>query len=918
MHVRRSQISQLFRPSKMKVAIVLLAVLACGLALPKYQGPQVHHDDVKQQHVFDILKYINNPMYHKEFLQIAQNFNLESNAHHYKQEVFEHFLELHNHDVLLKKGEIFSILNEDHMQQAKALFKLFFYADSYEVFHHTAVWARHHLNEGLFLYSYSVAIVHRPDTQGLVLPPVYELFPHHFFNSEVIHKAYRLKMAHQDHGKQQEHYTIHANYSGSYLNLDPEQSLSYYLEDVGLNAFYFYYHIYFPYWMNSDEFHLSYNRGELFYHVHKQLYARYHLERLSHGLGDIEYFNWDLPFKTGYYPSLTYANGLPFPERPHFANLREYLHYYGQRLCDRNEQTFDYTNVQTYEQRIREAIDSGFVHDHEGNKHQLYTAEGINILGNIIEGNADSPNYHYYGSFVNTARHLLGYSKHPLNHHKLAPSVLEHYSTSLRDPAFYHIYKKVFLLIDQYKQNLPHYHQKHLYQSGLKIEDVEFDKLVTYYDHFWSDITNGLFVTPEEFEEDSFRVKVHQYRLNHKNFNYKVHVKSDKALKAAVRVFIGPKFDEHGRPLKLSQIHDKVFQIDYFTQDLKVGDNMITRNSADFNWFIKDLPSFFDGKHSDVSEIQHGLPLRFKLPRGSEEGTSFQVYVIVYPHLANKNDPHQEADGLHLKNFVPDDSFALGYPFDRPTEYEDVYHVPNAYVKHVKIYHQVNQDILHGISHDSSLEHDDDDDVHVYQFGDHNNYKKLHYQVENNDDQHTDKLLEKILHEDELHNKMYARPTSVKSMFPVLTTKYSWPQVYAPQYKNYQQVKTGKYEVDQLHGNVDNQIQYKKQNVYYEDQVNDKYHKQGLNDQVDGKYQNHYGVDDNLYSGKYQNHGFYVADQGFSKYGKSGVYGGKYSYGNVYGTKVIPYQNEYQVKYGYGDDYQTSSEEHHDPLYHHY
>lgn len=539
------------------------------------------------------------------------------------------------------------------MQQTKTLFELFYHADSYQIFHNTALWARHNLNEGVFVYAYCVAITHRPDTHSLVLPPIYEWHPHFFFNNEVLQQAYQLKMTHSGEGKQQKHYTIRGNYSGSYLNLDPEQSLSYYLEDVGLNAFYFYYNIHFPYWMKTDEYNLDYNRGELFYFLHKQLYARYHLERLSHGLGDVEDFNWDLPFKTGYYPSLSYTTGLPFPERPHFANLREYVHYYGQKMCERGQNAFDYTYVQTYEQRIREAIDSGFVLDvsfiinfetsiflhsspsllfllvlnysfhslqrliqtwnlqHKGNKHHLYSEEGINILGNIIEGNADSQNYHYYGSYVNIARHLLGYAKHPLNHHKLAPSALEQHSTSLRDPAFYHIYKKVLNLIDQFKRNLPHYHQKHLYQTGLKIENVEFDELVTYYDHFLADITNGLFVTPEEYETNSFRVTVDQHRLNHKNFNYKIHVKADKAVKAAVRVYIGPKHDEHGRPLKLSDIHDKIFQIDYFAHDLKVGDNVITRNSDDSSWFIKDQPSIFESLDNEHSGIQHHFPQRW-------------------------------------------------------------------------------------------------------------------------------------------------------------------------------------------------------------------------------------------------------------------------------------------------------------------
>lgn len=52
------------------------------------------------------------------------------------------------------------------------------------------------------------------------------------------------------------HY-VYANYSGQYLNLHSEQSLSYFTEDIGVNAYWYYFHIHYPFWMDGEEFHLK-------------------------------------------------------------------------------------------------------------------------------------------------------------------------------------------------------------------------------------------------------------------------------------------------------------------------------------------------------------------------------------------------------------------------------------------------------------------------------------------------------------------------------------------------------------------------------------------------------------------------------------------------------------------------------------
>lgn len=278
----------------------------------------------------------------------------------------QNFLQLYNYGSLLPKGQIFSVFYKEQLEQAVALFRLFYYANDYDTFYKTAVWARQNVNEGLFLYSYIVAVVHRPDTKNVVLPPIYEIYPYYFFPAEVIQQAYIYK---QQYGGQKiqssgfDGYTVNANYSGYYLNLDQEQSLSYYLEDIGINSYYYFYNVYYPFWLSSEELGFkNVNRGEQYYFFYQQLFARYYLERLSNGFGEVPFLDVNVPVQVPYYPSLEYPNGLEFPSRPAYANLYEYFYNYGQSWTSRGPYGYSWNLVQDYERRISDAIDSGYVY----------------------------------------------------------------------------------------------------------------------------------------------------------------------------------------------------------------------------------------------------------------------------------------------------------------------------------------------------------------------------------------------------------------------------------------------------------------------------------------------------------------------------------------------------------------------------
>lgn len=257
----------------------------------------------------------------------------------------------------LRRGEICSVMHKEHLEDMMSFFQLLFSAKDYDAFYNTAVWGRFNLNEKLFLYSLSIAIIHRPDTKYIRLPPLYEVAPQYFFNNDVIQKAHRVKMGDTEiigefnkklkcfiQIKQFQTFAeskkniggvdnlyIYANYSNWYLNrdYDHEWKLNYFHEDVGLNYYYFLFAHDYPFWLKSKMMQQTEGiRGELYLYGHKLLLARYYMERLSNDLGELEYVDWDKRIMTGYYPTINHANGLPFPDRPTWSHIPVYKYKY--------------------------------------------------------------------------------------------------------------------------------------------------------------------------------------------------------------------------------------------------------------------------------------------------------------------------------------------------------------------------------------------------------------------------------------------------------------------------------------------------------------------------------------------------------------------------------------------------------------
>ncbi|CAD7081074.1 unnamed protein product [Hermetia illucens] len=658
---------------------------------------------IKQKLILDVLRNVyatwTTDEKDKDFARLVEG---EVNYKNFDK-VIDFFHLLKNKNVLLPRGQIFTIKNKIHVKQLRLLFNLFVYSKDFKVFRMNVLWARKYVNEEMFAYALIAAVLHRDDLVGVKLPAIYEIFPYKFHTSVTIDKALKLK---DDLIFRNKDLIVLNKYTSDYVTLNDEGKLTYLTEDIGWNMYNFFFHMEFASWIGGKDFKLDIERrGEKYlYHI-QQILARYYLERISHGLGDVkDILQWGV-VKDGYNPLLTSFNGLPFTSRKNYYDISSTGNY---ELIDR---------IGDYGRRIRDAIDEGFCTATDGGIVDLKRWDGADILGNLIQGNVDSVNTKLYGGFIKNFFKLLGSGDlKNVDDFKLTTSVLEHHETVLRDPVTYQILKKITKLYYQLKDYLPSYKKDDLLLDGVRVVDVKTTPLVTYFDFFDVDITNIVGVDPLKYKtvdtvggfDDVHKVtkdtiiRARHVRLNHKPFTITLDLNVDKPQKVVFRIFLGPKFDSDGKLLDLKKNRKNFVEIDKFTRDLTTGQVRIERNSRDLVYTVKDRTTFLDiykkvllnadvnsviGMH--VDEANCGFPDRLLLPKGWIGGLPLQLFVIVTKAKdVVKKDIHSSL--MCGKNTLINevDDLALGFPFDRPIDLTEFY-TKNMLFKDVLVFHDI-------------------------------------------------------------------------------------------------------------------------------------------------------------------------------------------------------------------------------------
>lgn len=632
---------------------------------------------------------------------------IDDAGHYTNYEKVKPFFDMYKYG-MLPMDKIFTVYNIKHVTEMYHLFQIFYYAKDWETFQTNVIWARIHMNPGMFMYALTTCVIHCNKMEGLGLPAIYEIWPHYFVKSTVMHDAYQYKMS----GQYMENFmtTIYNNYTDLFnFHMNDDDQLRYFTEDIGVNSYYFYFAMDYPYWLGGEEFGLMKDRrGEQYLYMHQQLLARYYVERLSNGMGSIMDFSMHKPIETGYCSGLNYYNGLSFPVRKNHYDI------------SMTEMYPMMNQVEDYERRIRNAIDYGYYFKDE----KMTMPLDVDLLGILMNANADSPNYRFYRSMEMRVRKLMGGTFDYENHHdyKLLPSVLEHYETSMRDPMFYQYYKTFVMYYNRFRDLQPSYTYDQLVFTDIEIMNVHVDKLQTYFDDFEIDITNGVDMNlygkshMEENEEYKnykkifkgttwdFLIKNKQQRLNHKPFTFSMDVVSAKALKGVVRVYMAPKYDENGRILSINENRENFVELDQFVYDFPAGKTTIKKSCHDFAFISHDRTTYtqlykelmlsMTGDHKypiDMTEAHCGWPYRLLLPKGNVDGLSMYMFFIVSPYVAPKVEQfstfnHKLTCGLGSGSRFIDD-LPFGYPFDRKIDHSvDFWKMPNMHFEDVKIY----------------------------------------------------------------------------------------------------------------------------------------------------------------------------------------------------------------------------------------
>lgn len=687
----------------MRVSFVFLATLAYVAA--DFVSYKVEHKFAdaefleKQKFFLDILKNIHQPLVQEDYVKDSLHCVSEE-SHYTNYAPVVEFFKIQKLG-LLPQHYVYSIFNKHHLKETVALFNLFYYSKDWTTFYKNVLWARQHVNEAMFTYALTVAVLHRKDTIGIVLPPLYEICPYMFFDSHVISDAISYKM--QNMHKFEKLHTIVGNYTSKYYKMNEESKLAYFTEDIGWNAYYYYFNIDYPFWMGGKEFHLDKDRrGEQYLYMYQQLLARYYLERLSNGLGVIPEISYMKPIKSGYHPMLRYYNGIGFSMRKNYYEVSDNEDYYTLNL------------IEDYERRIRDVIDFGVYVLPDGNKINLRKPESINYLGNLIQSNPDSVDNEFFGPLTNLARLVLGGGDYNYYHkYKVEASVLEYGETAMRDPIFYQFYKRIVKYYFKFKDYLKPYTHEQLAFPGVYIENVHVGKLLTYFDYFESDITSAvdMAVYPakqvqEQTESSDYVIKVKQMRLNHKSFTINVDVVSDKQQKVVVRVYMGPKYDQYGSEYTIDENRKNFVEIDQYVYDLPAGHTTIKGGSTHFYYSTKDRTTYLELYKKvvmamedktkfeiDMSESHCGFPDRLLLPKGHVDGMPMVFFVVITPYMEmepkqySTYDPNVSCGVGSGSRFV--DNLSFGYPLDRPIHDVNEFITSNMYFKDVYVYHKI-------------------------------------------------------------------------------------------------------------------------------------------------------------------------------------------------------------------------------------
>lgn len=451
-----------------------------------------------------------------------------------------------------------------HREMAGNLITMFLESKSVGEIMALGAFMKDRLNPYMFQYVYQVSLKHHPLTKQLPLPSIVEQFPEQFMDPV----AFPLLQEETSVLGPEDRRIVELPTNFTASDLEDEQRLAYFREDIGVNMHHWHWHLVYPIEgplqvVDKDR------RGELFYYMHGQLVARYESERLSNGMPRVvPYANMREPVKEGYYPKLLRnTNMRPYPGRAPNTTLKD---------LNRPDAgiVVTITEVEGWLDQIILAIDQGFVIDVNGQSIPISNDQGIDILGNIVEASALSVNQNLYGDWHNTGHDLFAYAHDPDGRYLEDIGVMGDVTTAMRDPIFYRFHKHVDDIFDRHKRLLPQYNRFQLGYDPINVNSVMCripkdntapNVLLTFWQRSQVDLSGGL-----DFQADgaAFVSFIH---LQHADFDYVVDISnnSSQTLMGTCRIFLAPNCDDTCREFHFNEHRKLMVELDKFTVSCK-------------------------------------------------------------------------------------------------------------------------------------------------------------------------------------------------------------------------------------------------------------------------------------------------------------------------------------------------------------
>ncbi|XP_074031041.1 phenoloxidase 1 isoform X2 [Leptinotarsa decemlineata] len=626
------------------------------------RGPENVQFDVPNSYLNDEYKNIS--------VQIANKFGEDASE---KVTVNEISLPPFGEILSFPRDENFSLFIPRHRRLAGKLIDIFLGMRDVDELLSVAVFAREHVNPLLFNYAFSVALLHRPDTQDLDVPSVIQSFPDKYVDSKVFGRAREIATTIPETSRVP--IEVPKDYTAS--DLEIEHRLAYFREDIGVNLHHWHWHLVYP--IEGPLQIVDKNRrGELFYYMHQQIIARYNFERFCNQMKRVERFlDFDEPIKEAYFPKLdSLVASRNWPAR--VANQRL------QNLRREVDQIYlDIDEMKRWRDRIFDAIHSGVVKGENRNDIILTENEGIDILGNLLESTILSVNRAYYGDLHNMGHTIVSYIHDPDARHLESFGVIGDSTTSMRDPWFYCWHAYMDDIFQNFKSTLPRYTVEQLDYPGITVESVQVETEGSpdnVFETFWQqsdvDLSRGMDFQPRG------AILVRFTHLQHTNFSYKITVNNQTTenREGTCRIFLAPKYDERGNPWLFRDQKTMFIELDKFKVTLWKGSNTIFRRSIESSVtipFEKTFRNVDAGRPAGGNALDQfnfcgcGWPQHMLLPKGSISPFECQLFVMISDYAGDKIEQSIEGQcndaGSYcgIKDKLYPDRRSMGYPFDR-------------------------------------------------------------------------------------------------------------------------------------------------------------------------------------------------------------------------------------------------------------